>query len=150
MYKTLSLIILAMLFLFCSSTTYACNNAPVAHMILPTIDPAHVAGKTIIYDSFGTDIDGDAIVAYLWTFPDEAYCVTGENTSSPQCKYSPESSEYTCTLSLKVKDSTGLWSVLEEVNITVAPLASAATWYVSTEGDNLNDGRSEIPEIDNW
>jgi hypothetical protein len=111
---------------------------PVAD-ISPTSITVNV-GETVTFDASGSyDIYG-SIVEYEWILPEEAYYVSDDGTDTLTCKFTPASAG-TYTVSVIVKDNDGYWSATS-ADCTVTVNSAGPYWYVSTNGDNDNDGQS--------
>jgi YD repeat-containing protein len=139
----ISVCFLSLLYVFVGSN-YACSN------ILPTAvavsdansisDPNYVfVGDTVSFDGSNSfDTDGD-VVAYRWTFPPEAYTISGENTANAKCKFYPAGSY---EVHLKVQDNDGAWSENEAKCDIIVKAATWTDWYVKTDGNDDDNGTS--------
>jgi hypothetical protein len=102
-------------------------------------------GVTVTFD--GSDSEdsigegGIEVVAHKWTFPAEAYNISGENNVKAKCKFYTDSpTGYVYAVTLKVTDDEGLTDT-ETVYVKVTS-ALSSTWYVKSDGDDDNDGQS--------
>lgn len=86
------------------------------------------------------------IVEYRWILPPQTYCVQGQDTSELKCKFYPAG---VYVVELQVKCSHNYWNTLHPLYpehnryfVTVAASAAGGPWYVRSDGDDENDGRS--------
>ncbi len=117
----------------------ACVIDQPTAVIISTPDTPQV-GETVTFDgtaSFDPD-DGD-VTRYEWTFPPEAYYISGANTAYAKCKFSPADNVYGYIVKLRVYDSEGYF---DEETETILVSEASDLWYVKTTGDDDNDGQS--------
>ena len=128
--------------LICIGVSEATQNPPIA-VVTPTSQTVTVGQTAFFADGGSYDPDeGQAIVAYAWTFPSQAVMIKGYDSNATYCKFNAAG---TFTVTLKVQDSTGLWSTTgASCTVTVNwPANPPVTWYVSPGGnDGTNNGQT--------
>jgi hypothetical protein len=128
-----------------AGTSEATFNPPTAYAAIVDQGPFEPGDSVHFTDNGSFDPDGGQIVAYKWTFPDEAFCVTDSQTSHAWCKFKrPTDVGEEFNVYLSVQDDEGAWSYTSyELSIQVGGSA-CGTWYVSADGDDeSNHGRNE-------
>jgi hypothetical protein len=128
----LSIISIFIAVLWLSGQVFGCPNVMTIHA-----DPNTTVnvGQTV---TFTAECNGGPIQDYEWIFPGTAYCIEGQGTDEVSCKFSPSSSSpYTIQMRHKYN---GTWYGPASKNITVN--AVAGPWYVKTDGNDDNNGRS--------
>ncbi len=118
---------------------FACPPLPPEAVIDTVATPIYV-GQTVYFDgsdSFCPEHGDDSCLTYTWEFPQEAYYIHGNGTPNVKCKFFPVGNDYEVSLTVKCQ-TTGQ----EDTDIiTIDVLEAGSPWYVSTAGDDEDDGQ---------
>ncbi len=149
--KLSTALIVSVFVIFSANISYGCILTPIADIY---VDPNLCDGNGVVYVDVGEtvrfdgdgsyDPDGGSISRYVWVFPSEAYDIQGQGTAYASCKFSPDNdSEPNYVVSLTVQDNEGDWSTGNDIDVCQIDVDPVSVyWYVKTDGDNDNNGKS--------
>jgi hypothetical protein len=144
-----------LLFLQYTSSVWACYAIPKVHVLVQAIDEDQAnwaVGETIEFNANGSYCDDAGPLVFSWSFPPQAYCIEiyGDKGQYAKCKFSP-AGIYPVQLAVMHEwyKNTGYWENendravgCEDNEITINGYTSPVNWYVRTDGNDDNDGRS--------